>query len=60
MCYESPMLFLLLVAVVVLGIYVFRRDHPIQKDAVNIALWRMVWGLLAIFAVVVLIVSARN
>ena len=52
------MLLLLLVAVVVLGIYVFRRDHPVQKDAVNIALWRMIWGILAFLLVVGFIMNA--
>nr|WP_179278476.1 hypothetical protein [Rhodococcus sp. 06-418-1B] len=52
------MLFLLLVAVIVLGIYVFRRDHPVQKDAVNIALWRMIWGILVVLVIAGMVMNA--
>ncbi|WP_179278165.1 hypothetical protein [Rhodococcus sp. 15-649-2-2] len=42
------MVLLLLVALVIGGIYLFRRDHPVEKGPVNIALKRVIWALVAI------------
>ncbi|WP_155290806.1 hypothetical protein [Rhodococcoides fascians] len=49
------MVLLLLVALVIGGIYLFRRDHPVEQGPVNIALKRMIWGLLAIAVVLTLL-----
>ncbi|WP_155293622.1 hypothetical protein [Rhodococcoides fascians] len=42
------MVLLLLVALVIGGIYLFRRDHPVEQGPVNIALKRVIWVLVAI------------
>lgn len=52
------MVFLLLVALVIGGIYLFRRDHPVEQGPVNIALKRLIWALGAALLVAALIHNA--
>lgn len=54
------MVLLLLVALVIGGIYLFRRDHPVEKGPVNIALKRMIWALVAVFVVIAIVNNAGS
>lgn len=54
------MVFLLLVALVIGGIYLFRRDRPIEKGPVNTFLVRMVWVLVGLFVLLVVIEGAQK
>ncbi|CAH0318376.1 hypothetical protein [Rhodococcoides fascians] len=52
------MVLLLLVALVIGGIYLFRRDHPVEQGPVNIALKRVAWALVTALVVAALIHNA--